>query len=370
MVTNKKWTVAQCKTIIDTYKDFYSEDRLDTSIYSFELKDNLAKGYTSDTEEVNGFTYFQCTVYHPKITITNEKGKSHNITDVYVSVSFPSLTISLGRTSYTPEEVAVGYIHSHVHSGNYFNQMNDFCTGNSDTPINKIKRLIKSFDGTKDELNTLISSFIIEIERMIRIESLEGGPYIRMSAIRRGIFSEGNPPITLTADSVLPLHITRSVRVSYIKDIKDFFMYYASLRLDTFYYDGHNWQLSCSDNEFIRRVTKVAKLYKNTRSKSGLFKDVLYIDGLYYENNSRSYYRIHPNTYASWQFKSQLLRVIVKDSPKQKTVEKCKILHDNIISALYNFLLNIINSVYANSKYKDSFHTRTYTVTRALVKSL
>lgn len=371
MDTNRKWTVAQCKTTIDTYKDFYSEDRLDVNIHSFELNDNLAKGCTLDTEEVKGFTYFQCTVYHPEITITNENGVSHKITDVYVSVSFPSLEIALGRTSYTSEEVAVGYIHSHVHSGNYFNQMNDFCTGAMDTPINKIKRLIKNFDGTNDELTTLISSFIIEVERMIRVESLEGGPHIRMSAIHRGITGEGKFPITLTADQTLPLNITRGVKATYIKDIRDFFMYYASLRLDSFYYDGHNWQLSCSDNEFIHRVTRVAKIYKNTRTKSNLFENALCVDGLYYADNSLSYHHhIHPNTYTSWQFKGQVLKVIVKNPSKQKNIEMCRILNDNIISALYNFLLNIINSVYANNKYKNSFHARTYKVTRALVKSL
>lgn len=366
---NANWTVAQCKTVINTYKEFYSEDRLDINIYSFAINDNLTEGSTPDTEELNGLTYFQCTVYHPEITITNEKGMSHKITDVYVSVVFPSLTISLGRTSYSPEEVAMGYIHSHVHSGNYFTQMNDFCTGGSDTPINRIKRNIKNFNGTNDEFTTLISSFIIEVERMIRIESLEGGPYIRMSSIHRGIREE-SIPITLSAGQSLSLSMTRGIKATYIKDIKDFFMYYASLKLDFFYYDGHNWQLSCSDDEFIHRVTKVAKIYKGTRSKSGLFKDALYMDGLYYDNNSTSYFHIRPNTYASWQFKSQLLKITVKDSSKQRKIKRCSILNDNIISALYNFLLNIINSVYANNKYKDSFHTRTYKVTRALVKKL
>lgn len=364
---DNRWTLAQCKTVIDTYKSFYADDKLDVVVFSPILRDYLTKKDSLDDTPLSCIAAFECTVYHPELTITNEKEKTHTITDVYVNVSFPDLNIELGRTSYTPEEEAVGYIHSHVHTGNYFAYMNSFCTGIEDTPINVIKKHIRKFDVKKDDLSILISSFIIEVERMIRVESLEGGPYIKISTLRKGV---GNFPITLQINNILPLSITRNIRIGYKKDIQDFILYYASLRLDSFYYDGQNWQLSGSDAEFIRRVTKVAKVYKGLRTKTSLFINALYADGLYYDNTKISTYRIHPNTYASWRFKNQVLKITVKDSSENKGIEKCKILNPQIIEVLYNFLLNLINSVYVNYKYKDSLHSRAYKVTRALVKQL
>lgn len=369
---DNRWTLAQCKTIIDTYKDFYADDRLDVIVYNPILRNYLTKEDSSEEdppEDIlsDNILAFECTTYHPEITITNERGNTHTITDVYVNVSFPHLKIALGRASYTPEEVTVGYIHSHVHSGNFFDYMNDFCTGNNDTPINVIKRHIKNFNAKKDDLSTLISSFIIEVERMIRVESIEGGPYIKMSSIRKGV---GKQPIFLHTKNIISLSINRCIRVGYKKDIQNFILYYASLRLDSFYYDGQNWQLSGSDAEFISRVTKVAKAYKGIKTKSSLFTNALYADGLYYDNSRATVYHLHPNTYSSWKFKNQVIKITLKDSSENKGMESCKILNPSIIEVVYNFLLNLINSVYVNNRYKDSLHSRAYKVTRTLVKQL
>lgn len=367
-------TVSQYKTIIDTYKDFYADDRLDIKVY-VPLKDYLNKKELTEEEEatpIREFTTMECITYHPEVTITNEYGKSHKITDVYVKVSFPSLEIELARTSYTPEEIRVGYIHSHVHRGNYFTTFNSFCTGAANTPINKVKKSIREFNTDKTLVTgfaTLIMSFIIEVERMIKVESVEGGPYIKMSTINAGV-SEGSKPVTIPSQTgVSMLALVNNVRNTYVDDLKKFFVYYASLRLDSFYYDGQNWQLNCSDSEFISRVTKVAETYKGTRGKAGLFKEVLYADGLYYCNSYSTNFHLSPHSHTLWTFKTHLLEVKCKIS-EDGIMKSRKVFNLEIIKILYNFLLNLINSVYANNKFKDTLHSRAYKVTRSLINQL
>lgn len=367
-------TVSQYKTIIDTYKDFYADDRLDIRVYG-TLKDYLNKKELTEEEEntpIGGWTTMECITYHPEVTVTNEYGKSHKITDVYVKVSFPSFEIELARTSYTSEEIRVGYIHSHVHRGNYFTAFNSFCTGAANTPINEVKKSIKNFYTDKTLVTgfaTLIMSFIIEVERMIKVESIDGGPYIKMSTINAGV-SEGSKPVTIPSKTgVSMLVLVNGVKQTYVDDLKKFFIYYASLRLDSFYYDGQNWQLDCSDSEFISRVTKVAKTYKGTRSKISLFKKVLYADGLYYCNSYSTTYHLFPHSHTTWTFKTHLLEVKCKNS-EDKTMETREVFNLEIIKILYNFLLNLINSVYANNKFKDTLHSRAYKVTRSLINQL
>lgn len=366
-------TVSQYKTIIDTYKDFYDDSRLDIKVYG-TLSTYLDKNELTEEEEafsIGGLSCMECITYHPEIIVTNEYGKSHKITDVYVKVDFPSLEIELARTSYTSEEIKVGYIHSHVHKGNYFTSFNSFCTGAANTPVNVIRKSIREFNTDKTStagFTTLIMSFIIEVERMIKVESVEGGPYIRMSIINAGI-SEGAKPVTIPSQTgVSTLALVNSVRQANVDDLKKFFVYYASLRLDSFYYDGQNWQLDCSDSEFISRVTKVAKTYKGTKSKTNLFKEVLYADGLYYYNSSTGYH-LSPHSHTTWTFKACFLNVKCVDSDNENMGIK-KVFNLEVIKILYNFLLNLINSVYANNKYKDTLHSRAYKVTRSLINQL
>nr|DAW35379.1 MAG TPA: hypothetical protein [Caudoviricetes sp.] len=363
------WTCGNYKTVIDAYKEFYPEDRLDIEI----IDPNLRKHIDKDKNYCNlaNRNCMSCTVYYPKITLTNENNKTHDITDVYVRVCFPDLNIYLGRTSYTKNEIRVGYVHSHVHTGGFYG-LSLFCLGGINTPINIIRNRIKNdFEGRNDDekFKLTIESFIIEVERTIKVESIDGGPYIKFSKIKEGVRRSNNPIfIKPCCDRLL---LISGVKSCYTPAIKNFFIYYASLRLDTFYYDGRNWQLKCSDYDFIKKVTRVAKVFSGTRSKSTLFTRVLHSNNNFYtENVYNNGYRLD-RPYADWSFKGHLPKMICIDNKgKENKVEFKNILNPIIIGRLYNFLLDIINSVYANERYKDSVHSRTLKVIRTLVKSL
>lgn len=372
-------TIEQYKTLIDVYKEFYPEDRLDIVVKSVPLNRALRGEELSPDDkrmlENISIDLVNITVYFPKVTLTNDYENKYTITDVYVRIYSQSLLIYLARTSFTEEEVKVGYVHSHVNSGQFYS-FSSFCTGSADTPINMVKRNIRNYIDNKDNsegFRNSIEAFIIEVERMIRIESNAGGPYIQFSQVSKGIRSSATSPIFVVPHFNLALKLMSHVSVSSVNSIKDFFLYYASLRLDTFSYDGHNWQLDCTDAEFIRRVTKVAKVYKGIRGKKSLFEDAIFMDGLYYPPVIRSNrYSLPNNAYTAWTFKDKQLKITKisdKHDSKESEMRKVRILRIQLIGKLYNFLLDLINSVYAN-KYKDSIHARAYKVTRTLVEQL
>lgn len=360
-------TFEQYKTIINAYLDFYPDDKVDVQVKDiYGLKTCLDKDANGeeitdeDKSKISDYNPLSIIVYHPQITLTNDAGKQYTIYDIYVETDFPDCNINMGRTTYNSKEVAVGYRHSHITSvnrtrGTRFSDMSSFCRGNDDTPINRIINMLKG--ETYSSFEYCIQSLIIETERMIKIESNAGMPYISFEQVGQ-------------SKSFIPINVrpyTPYISSYPLRDkIRDFVLYYCSLGLDEFYYDGRNWQLKATDAEFIKRVSHVAQIYKKTKNLS-IFDTVYCINGLYYtKERSKNY--IDNGTRASWMFKGEypLLKVTDRDNVK---VETASILKQEYLNIVYDYLLNLINGVYANTeKYKDSIHSRAYKIKTALIK--
>lgn len=356
-------TFEQYKIIQETYLDFYPDENLDIYIPCAALQrafDSEALNLPVNKEDLvkikESSSAMRITVYYPEITVTNEHGLSHTITDVYVEADFPVFNIYLGRTSYTQDEINSGYIHSHVPPNN-FDQLQNFCTGNSQTAVNQLEWKIKQ--ASKENLSAeafslLIQSYIIEIERMIKTESLEGGPYIKMSNIEKHTNSQ-------------PLFITPTKGSYLIPKLVDFIDYYCSLRLDNFYYDGKCWQMEGTDADFINRVTTVAKSYKPIKNQRSFFQNAYLINGLYYtESHKKRRLRCH---LTNWAFKGEYKPLkILSDSTEGTPI---RIVQSNYLDIIYGTLLHIINSAYANiSKHRDSFYSRAYQIKTQFFKTM
>ena len=216
--------------------------------------------------------------------------------------------------------------------------------------------------GRYGNFETFIQSFIIEVERMIRIESNAGGPYITFNEVGK---TSVNIPLRV---KLLPEALISSSRN---KDIfLKFIDYYCSLRLDDFYYDGRNWQLAATDTEFIKRVTKVAKTWKKT-ANANIYQSINIIHGLYYAPTSNGHYNVRDGEMVNWKFKGEYPRIKITNKSDGNDVKSDTIVNIDIISILYSFMLNLINGVYANQdKYKDSIHSRAYKIKTALIKAM
>lgn len=352
-------TLKQYKAIIDCYKDFYSEDVLSIDYMSNTLKAALeAKEEDVPPEDLNRIKSISAEgigfiIHYPELTLTNDYGKQYKIYDVYVETEYPYMDVSLGRTTYTINEIQSGYIHSHVHTG-YFKSLSTFCTGDSDTPVNQLKDYIRYrvFNNIED-FNYKITSFIIAVERMIKIESLAGVPYTKFDNVGKASTSV---PISLT-----PITDTLYLNSRHRKALTKFVNYYLSLHLDTFYYDGKCYQLNATDEEFIDRVTNAAFTYKRVLSDPSWFEQIDSINGLYYKRlNINDNPDVHGGETVNWSFKGEYPKIrIIGTSIK---VEHVTILKRCYIYFIYNLLLQIINGIYATDKYNCCPRTRAHKI--------
>lgn len=348
------------KTIINTYLDTYPDDRIDICASNYLQaaldEDAVGKEISGETlDKIKISSSLTITIYYPKITLTNELNRQHTIYDVYLRILFPMGIIKLGRTTFTKEEIDVGYVHSHVRA-RVFDYLQDFCTGENETPINKILR--KIVRGDYNDFETLIQSFIVETERMIKVESLTGGPFIRFSNVGKQL---DNIPLTLKVTNI---------RYIPYDCIVDFIEYYCSLGFDNFYYDGRCWQLDATDTEFITRVTNAAKSFKGTKNKKSLFQTYYLSSGLYYCKLKIDQSNFVEGSPVSWSWKGKKLHLKeLKEDNKEVVIENT-LLKKEYLDVVYTFLLTLINGVYADRKFKDSIKERAYKIKSLLFKKL
>lgn len=149
------------------FKDYFGENRVDI------------------IETIDTRTYTNVYIWFPKETISNAKGQNHTIYDLYIKVEFVDsrfVAMRTIRTSFTLAELYSGYGHSHSPTRAYMN------TGNK---VNKYTEerscclgtgpLSQLIDKTID--SNVLMSLCIYIEKWVRWESLEGGPYITMEKV-------------------------------------------------------------------------------------------------------------------------------------------------------------------------------------------
>lgn len=362
-------TLNQYKTIINAFMDFYPDDRLDLHIGNDALKEAIDKDLkeedlTPEQKEniTDSYTGLQFTVYYPKLTLTNDAGHTHEIYDVYVRHYFPETYFVLCRSTYTENEVKVGYIHSHIRRG-HFTNMSTFCTGSNDTPINTIVSKIR--ENCYTDFNLIIQSYIIEVERTLKIESNEGVPYISFDEIGKQNKPE---PIFVRCQNSFDDDFRYSTKRA--AKFKEFLKFYCSLRMDSFYYDGRSWQLDASDAEFITRVTKVAKLYKKTANDNHFFMSAYLINGLYYKKAKFSKYYLVDGTYVNWIFKGKTPKIKILKGTNEK-VKEIQIASSEVLNSVYSFLINYANGIFADKyTFKDNIYSRAHKVGLALIKGM
>jgi hypothetical protein len=155
-------------------------------LFEEKYKDQADLGFHYDSSLDKFIPYFK--VLYPKVIITNSKGKSHEIRDLFVYHSFKwshgsvhPYKLEGGRFSKTDLEMTSGYQQSHLggHQGWKGNPFycSQFCVG-SDTDVSlMLAEFEVEMDFDRYEL------FLFCVDTMITWESLEGVPYIRMEVI-------------------------------------------------------------------------------------------------------------------------------------------------------------------------------------------
>ena len=146
------------------FKDYFGENRVDII----------------ETTNTEAYVY----IWFPKETISNSKGQKHTIYDLYIKIDFSDsrfVDMRTIRTSFTLAELHSGYSHSHSPSRPYdtktpiyiYARGRHCCLGTG--PLGQLM-------GQTIDSNVLMS-LCIYIEKWVRWESLEGGPYINMEKV-------------------------------------------------------------------------------------------------------------------------------------------------------------------------------------------
>lgn len=129
------------------------------------------------------------TIHYPKTIIKNENDEQHMVEDLYVSFAIRDGRLDglfdMIRTTYSKNDYLHHYAHSHLPRIGDVPTWEVPCRGSG--PINAT---ISRLNGNNSEDDWLI--FARELEQYVTIESLAGGPYIRMSELSQPIRSRNS----------------------------------------------------------------------------------------------------------------------------------------------------------------------------------
>ena len=170
--------------VIEDCKIFYTEDKFNpvTEHSQFLFK------YIKITP------YLQVTLHFPKFTIKNQMNKSKIIKDFFVRFYIDkngkifNSSFEASRSTYTNNELIAGYRHSHLprtfadkNSPVWLN-FQTMCLG-SNNQIHVSMALFEDAVKKKENISDFFELFVRNIVSVIEYESIEGNPYIKMSAI-------------------------------------------------------------------------------------------------------------------------------------------------------------------------------------------
>lgn len=379
------------QSIYDTFTDYYGESNVDcTPIPSlYEMYKKLKEVFTNpilDSYDAASFidyimikildyyqTYSKIYVKWDTVKVTNEYDESITIKDLYAKISIRSnkaiMTyegVMLTRRTYTQEQWISGYSHSHLPRFNSITWKGDFgypCLGSGP--------LVATLSTLKREFNLdLWGLFVYELDKYVRVESVEGVPYIRLNQV-----TGGHNIIDL--DTIFPSNIIwndvytsrlpydfMSAFIKYFIGKKDFKVSYRNGRwiLGESYLD---FSIKIS-NYFINFVNDYIKRTKYNWVLNALINNHIVIyynikDGKLYDTEEKSlelpsdavesddYYTLDSTPL---KFKGEVvpLRVL-----KEKSSQDNKVL---LLNTLY--IMGIIRSItiLINTKYGNSSETR------------
>ena len=178
------FTVNHFKLIYNVIQTYFGEenvDLIDTSLLERETYYPTISEITETTPATGAIV-----IYFPEITLKNELGNTHILTDVYAALTRDAY-FGVGRTSYTHQEATYGYSHSHTSpERDYTHMFRSFClgSGNWADVIHYLQSIAtQSIEVTEEELENTMLQFCYLLPQVLATESLKGGPYFRISEL-------------------------------------------------------------------------------------------------------------------------------------------------------------------------------------------
>ena len=242
--------------IVEWGEEIFGEGNIDV-----QIDDNLIPNYKDTDYSISEYdsliyTFATIYIYFSEKTVVNENNDRHKIYDGYIKISIsPRMILKSSpvfiRSSLTIRELKAKYIFSHCPSMSLAALIN--LSNSGDTTFlpccfgtGPIKTSMSRLNQDSTETNWKL--FFNDLNNYFEVESLEGGPYIRMSSVT-------NPTpqfVNFTVDDFVSFPLSENAKTLYYKFID-------------YLYDN-KWFESLefiNDNGFINYSILVSSLYED-----------------------------------------------------------------------------------------------------------
>lgn len=303
-------------------------------------------------------------VYFPKVSVTNENNRYIDIQDLYAKCSISQKGLlngvfTLNRATYDLKQMISGYMHSHVSSIPTwdFSQFQSSCLGTG--PIrNTMLSLNSNFSIEFWKL------FCLELDKYVRVESLEGIPYHRLEQV--GTEHSYSYPY-LSYLSKRPVFSNISISFS------DFIKYVITSKKLKYNYVAGGYNIAMSQTECIITISNLfiewynkcyndkiyAYSYNRLQERHILRKYKVLSTGIFEEGHS-----ININYYTSYigkkvcTFKGRDILLNITDLSNNNDENTTVLLTHIAVSYVVTTILNVLNYRYGNTKSNEETGSR------------
>lgn len=205
-------------------------------------------------------TEYGIIIHYPQLTISNSKGSSHKIYDLFVKIPIhidgTIMTPRGLRMTFTKRDLLFSYIHSHLSALEYSgcNTFKLFCVGDSDFTV--LTMQLNSAIRERETPNPMyMDSYVHLLDNFLKYESLEGGPYKFINNLYASSYSDQSVSEYIRRDTIKIMKDILSLSEEEIIDIlPDFYIndldvqFFHSKKLDNFIQEKAEYK--CFRDEF------------------------------------------------------------------------------------------------------------------------
>lgn len=310
--------------------------------------ESLVDIHKEESEEEEDPTKYSLIVRFPEVIIRNEYGEQRTVKELYVRVYINpdgsgTGSFQITRSSFTIDEISARYIHSHVTPLNLA-CMGDFrhcCLGTG--PIASTCALLVT--GYSEDYWKL---FCLELSKYVTVESIAGGPYVRMSSI-------GSLNNKISLEKVFTKADNTNAKVI----IDNFLPYYMAENNLKFCYNKGIYSLGISRLDYLLDVSNAFIKWANTnKGIASAYNALVYMHKCYLNNgilynSSYSRERLY-SEYSEYDnlpmfyFKGNLICTSVIDLKENNETTSLRTLLWDIASIVLYRILMLVNYIYGN----------------------
>lgn len=339
------------KDIYEVFKEYYGEERVD--LQNFPTEDDFNAVDQNYNHILNYFPIF-IYVHFPEVTITNEYEESTVINDLYTRIRINAdgkmyAYLEMLKATYTDKEIIAGYRHSHlprIYSDDDIYEWNNPCLGNG--PIGATIATLRNNFFCKEDLLSVYELLCRELDEYVKVESISGGPYIRL----RDIY-QVNTSIENVEKNLDKIYIMQTPTVVYNILLK---LIIENNKLFPIAFRDNEYKFGLSNTDIICRVSKLFIDYLNKQEYVKSILNKLENNGIlikanfdnkghivkYYTRNERV---LDVTCDDLLKFKGKKIPLTI-NKQKSTGLEYFYIVHPYQISLAYNTILFYINSNY------------------------